>query len=159
MKNVVFWDVALCRSCVNRRFGETYRLHLQGRRNIAGYFRLVAQSAATCPPLRWRPYVPPKSRLTQDLHRATSQKTTFFIVTAVKVSNLTRTHMFISVNILSITDNWLSKWRQRHLVYGGQCSFKEHGNVDRVSVLHLWEYGRITFPWEWCYWMVIKKNH
>jgi hypothetical protein len=21
MKNVVFWDVALCRSCVNRRFG------------------------------------------------------------------------------------------------------------------------------------------
>jgi hypothetical protein len=29
MKNVVFWDVALCRSCVNRRFGVTYRLHLQ----------------------------------------------------------------------------------------------------------------------------------
>jgi hypothetical protein len=24
MKNVVFWDVALCRSCVNRRFGGTY---------------------------------------------------------------------------------------------------------------------------------------
>jgi hypothetical protein len=31
-KNAVFWDVALCRSCVNRRFGGTYRLHLQGRR-------------------------------------------------------------------------------------------------------------------------------
>jgi hypothetical protein len=29
MKNVVFWDVALCRSCVDRRFGGTYRLHLQ----------------------------------------------------------------------------------------------------------------------------------
>jgi hypothetical protein len=28
MKNAVFWDVALCRSCVNRRFGGTYRLHL-----------------------------------------------------------------------------------------------------------------------------------
>jgi hypothetical protein len=25
-KNTVFWDVASCRSCVNRRFGETYRL-------------------------------------------------------------------------------------------------------------------------------------
>jgi hypothetical protein len=32
MKNFVFWDVALCRSCVNRRFGGTYRLHLQGRK-------------------------------------------------------------------------------------------------------------------------------
>jgi hypothetical protein len=32
MKNVVFWDVALCRSCVNRCFGGTYRLHLQGRK-------------------------------------------------------------------------------------------------------------------------------
>jgi hypothetical protein len=30
MKNSVFWDVALCKSCVNRRFGGTDRLHLQG---------------------------------------------------------------------------------------------------------------------------------
>jgi hypothetical protein len=28
MKYAVFWDVAQCRSCVNRRFGGTYRLHL-----------------------------------------------------------------------------------------------------------------------------------
>jgi hypothetical protein len=33
--------------------------------------------------------VPPKRRFTQDLHGATSQKTAFFIVTAVKTSNLT----------------------------------------------------------------------
>jgi hypothetical protein len=32
MKNAVLWDVAACRSCVNRRFGGTYRLHLQGRK-------------------------------------------------------------------------------------------------------------------------------
>jgi hypothetical protein len=32
LKNVIFWDVALCRSCVTRRFGGTYRLHLQGRK-------------------------------------------------------------------------------------------------------------------------------
>jgi hypothetical protein len=31
LKNAVFWDVAPCRSCVNRRFGGTYRLHLQSR--------------------------------------------------------------------------------------------------------------------------------
>jgi hypothetical protein len=37
MKNAVFWDVALCRSCLNRRFGGTYRLQ--------------PQSAATCS--RW----------------------------------------------------------------------------------------------------------
>jgi hypothetical protein len=33
MKNTVFWDVAQCRYFVNRRFGGTYRLHLQGIRN------------------------------------------------------------------------------------------------------------------------------
>jgi hypothetical protein len=32
MKNAVFWNVAPCRSGVNRRFGGTYRLHLQGRK-------------------------------------------------------------------------------------------------------------------------------
>jgi hypothetical protein len=30
MKKSVFWYVAPCRYCVNRRFGGTYRLHLQG---------------------------------------------------------------------------------------------------------------------------------
>jgi hypothetical protein len=40
-------------------------------------------------PWRWRRYVPPKRRSTQDLHSATSQKTTFFMVTAVKASKLT----------------------------------------------------------------------
>jgi hypothetical protein len=33
MKNAVFWDVALCSFCVNRRFGGMYRVHLQGRKN------------------------------------------------------------------------------------------------------------------------------
>jgi hypothetical protein len=33
MKNAVFWDVALCRYFVNRRFGGMYHLHLQGIRN------------------------------------------------------------------------------------------------------------------------------
>jgi hypothetical protein len=32
MKNAVLWDVAPCRSCVNRRFGGTYRLRIQGRK-------------------------------------------------------------------------------------------------------------------------------
>jgi hypothetical protein len=32
LKNAVFWVVALCTACVNRHFGGTYRLHLQGRK-------------------------------------------------------------------------------------------------------------------------------
>jgi hypothetical protein len=32
IKNAVLWDVAPWRSCVNRRFGGPYRLHLQGRK-------------------------------------------------------------------------------------------------------------------------------
>jgi hypothetical protein len=37
---------------------------------------------------RWRRYIPPKHRFTQDLHSATSQKTAFFIVTAMESSDL-----------------------------------------------------------------------
>jgi hypothetical protein len=35
MKSIIFWDMTPCSplSC-NRRFGGTYRLHLQGRRII-----------------------------------------------------------------------------------------------------------------------------
>jgi hypothetical protein len=32
MMNAVFWDVVPCGFCVNRRFGGSYSLHLQGRR-------------------------------------------------------------------------------------------------------------------------------
>jgi hypothetical protein len=68
------------------------------------FFWDVAQSAATCSrwflargfflPWRWMRYFPPKRLLTQDLQVATSQKTAFFIVTAVKASNPTRTYLY-----------------------------------------------------------------
>jgi hypothetical protein len=32
MKNAIFWDMTPCTSCMNRRFGGMYRLHLQGRK-------------------------------------------------------------------------------------------------------------------------------
>jgi hypothetical protein len=62
MKNTVFWVVASCSSYVNRRFGGSCRLHLQGRRIYSYLLTLVprsqilivstdAQSAATCS--RW----------------------------------------------------------------------------------------------------------
>jgi hypothetical protein len=75
LTNAIFCDVAPCISCVNRSVGGKYRLHLQGKKireretsvsrwlqtkppvslpscsYIAGCFRVVAQSAATCS--RW----------------------------------------------------------------------------------------------------------
>jgi hypothetical protein len=72
LKNAIFWDVALCRSYVNRCFGH-------------GYSHLLILVP------RLRIFLPEdglKHQFTQYLHTATSQKTAFFIVTAVKTSNL-----------------------------------------------------------------------
>jgi hypothetical protein len=95
MKNAVFWDVAPCRSCVTRRFGGTYRLHIQGRKirergtsestgcfstgdSVCSHLLSLVPRSRNFIPWRWRRYVPPKRRVTQDLHGATSQKTIFF---------------------------------------------------------------------------------
>jgi hypothetical protein len=51
---------------------------------------------------RWRRYVPPKRRLTPHLHGATSKKTAFFIVTAVKTSNLTYSSLSVR-NVRALT--------------------------------------------------------
>jgi hypothetical protein len=72
MKSTNFWDVAPCRSCVNRRFGGMYRLHLQGRK--------ICKRETSMSRWRWRRYIPPKRQFTQVLHSATSQKTAFFFV-------------------------------------------------------------------------------
>jgi hypothetical protein len=34
LKDVVFWDVKPCDSSKNRRFGGTYRLHLEGNESL-----------------------------------------------------------------------------------------------------------------------------
>jgi hypothetical protein len=33
MKNAILWDVMLCGSCKNRRFGGTFRFYRQGDKN------------------------------------------------------------------------------------------------------------------------------
>jgi hypothetical protein len=58
-------------------------------------------------PWRWRWYFPPKPRYTQDLHSSTSQKTEFFIVTAVKTRNLTTLPFaYTKVHNLCILPSW-----------------------------------------------------
>jgi hypothetical protein len=110
-KNGVFWDVTPCGSCKNRRFGGTYRFHHQGDKNQRTRNLAVTRNEARCEeissqrvslrltakflvlrflsPWWWKRYVPPKRRFLQDPHGVTSQKTQFFIVTAVNTSNLT----------------------------------------------------------------------
>jgi hypothetical protein len=84
MKNAVFWDMASCRSCVNRRFWGAYRLHLQGRKirergiSVCCHLLTLVPRSRNFLPWRWRRYVPPKRWFTQELHGATSQKTAFF---------------------------------------------------------------------------------
>jgi hypothetical protein len=51
MKNTVFWDVAPCRSCVNRRFGGMYYLHLQGK-NIRELRTSLRRWLQTCRRMR-----------------------------------------------------------------------------------------------------------
>jgi hypothetical protein len=86
----------------NRRFGGTYCLHLQGRRNKFSknlFFR----------PWRWRRYVLPKSQLTlKEIHGVISQKMVLFITTAVRTSNPT------CKTIVHKLDLWFSQprlWR------------------------------------------------
>jgi hypothetical protein len=43
---------------------------------------------------QWRRYVPPKRLFLQEPHGVTSQKTTFFIVSAAKTSNLTSSNSY-----------------------------------------------------------------
>jgi hypothetical protein len=47
LKNAVFWDVAPCRSCVNRSFGGTYHLHLEVRKNPRARNQRKQVAAAT----------------------------------------------------------------------------------------------------------------
>jgi hypothetical protein len=49
MKSTVFWDITLCNPLsVNRRFGGTYRLHLQVRKNKFGNKPACKQVADVC---------------------------------------------------------------------------------------------------------------
>jgi hypothetical protein len=86
MKNGVFWDVTPCGSCNNRRthFFAAY---------VGCQLQLVLFLVHRFLSPWWRRrQVPPTRRFLQEPHGVTTQKTSFFIVTAVKTSNLTDFH-------------------------------------------------------------------
>jgi hypothetical protein len=95
LKSIIFWDMTPCSlSSFNRRFGGSFRLHLQGRRNKFKN-QQASKQVASCLVWRWRRYVPPKRRLKLDrLHGVISQKMILFITNDAKTSNPTDLFMF-----------------------------------------------------------------
>jgi hypothetical protein len=114
MKSIIFWDMRPCSPLsFNRRFGGTYRLYHQGRRNM--FSKPTNKQVASCllagflnlflRPWRWRRYVPPKRRLKLNgLHGVISQMI-LFITTAVKTSNPT-----IIINFCNIKGVYLKTY-------------------------------------------------
>jgi hypothetical protein len=98
MENVVFLDVAPCASCKNWRFGGMFRLHHQGdknqltRNNVNPNKRRLLVTANVVPssPILVTLMMETLSSSETSPQGVTSQKTAFFIVTAVKTSNLTK---------------------------------------------------------------------
>jgi hypothetical protein len=78
MNNTIFWNITPCSPLkVNRRFGRTYHLHLQGWISRVRYQRESRWQAR-----RWRTYIPPKSQLTfNGLRGVISQKILIFRTT------------------------------------------------------------------------------
>jgi hypothetical protein len=85
LKNAVFWDfmpVALLRTDVaEKRIATIIRVSVIGK---IGTTLVVTSKRVGL----WRLYIPPKRRFFQEPHCVTPQKAAFFILTAVKTSNL-----------------------------------------------------------------------
>jgi hypothetical protein len=88
LKSAIFWDIPPCSPLiVNRGFGGTYRLHLQGRKNK--FSKKPAQL--------------------NGLHGVISQKMVLFIITAVKISNPT-TYSSCSEDMNLLNDSF-RRWK------------------------------------------------
>jgi hypothetical protein len=104
LKSITFWDMTPCSPLsFNRRFGGTYRLHLQGRRRYVATCFFVGLLNLFSRPWRWRRYVSPKRRLKLNgLQGVTSHKMILFITTAVKTSNPTMFYFFTKISISNL---------------------------------------------------------
>jgi hypothetical protein len=122
MKNAIFRDVVPCGSCVNRRFGGTYRLHLQSRK--------IRERGTSL--IRWlqrRGYVHPKRRFAQDLHGATYQRRYYSSVTEFTSTENAKQHR--------IMDSLIKEAK----VYGGQ---------EREVNKHVWTVVELDYNVKTC---------
>jgi hypothetical protein len=100
VKNVVFWDFTKRGSCKNRRFGETYGLHHQGDKNrFILRFPVTADvpSSPILVTLMMEALISSETPFLQEPQGITTQKTAFFLVTAVKTSSLLSHQLFLSM--------------------------------------------------------------
>jgi hypothetical protein len=114
LKSIIFWDMTTCSPLsVNWRFGGTYNLNLQGRRN-----------KFSKKPASKRRYVPPKRRLTLNgLHGVISQKIILFITTAVKTSNPTCLSLFANISSASSNRGFYACIVILAFSYNGICEY------------------------------------
>jgi hypothetical protein len=101
LKNAVFWDVAPCRSYVNRRFGGTYRLHLQGRKirereTSVSMWLHAASSLTDFSTLKMEAIRSSETSVHIRSTRHHIPEDDFFIVIAVKTTNLTQMSLLFS---------------------------------------------------------------
>jgi drug/metabolite transporter (DMT)-like permease len=95
----------------NRRFGGTYRLHLQALSILLATSLLAGLLNLFLRPRKWRQYVPPKRRLKLNgLHGIIFQNMILFITTAVKTSNPTNFMLLRSHNISGINSLLCKLW-------------------------------------------------
>jgi hypothetical protein len=132
---------------VNRRFGGTYRLHLQGRissaRNQhASILLATCLLAVCCSAYFFDPEdggdVPPKRRFTLNgLYGVISQKMILFITTAVKTSNpaywINSIVYFSHKSLINIYSYPVSMFVLEHLLNASSIYFTNNVNGNRLS--------------------------
>jgi hypothetical protein len=114
----VFWDITPYSSLkINRRFKGTCHHHLQK----PAWSRLLPASlwflaCLTLGPWWWRWHVTPKRRLTfNKIHVDISQKIRAFIITSLRISNLTKSKAFYCVTCIQTTVTELDRTEVRKL--------------------------------------------
>jgi hypothetical protein len=96
MESSLFWDITPCSPLkVNWPFGETCRLHLQGRRISQARNQLESTWQAKL--LRWRPHVPPKRQF--NLHRCENLR---FYKSSYRVGDWSFRNIAPNCNVISL---------------------------------------------------------
>jgi hypothetical protein len=99
-------------------FASSCRLSRQSKtpsQGVCSHLLMMVPPSRIFLPWTWWRYILLKDRFTQELHGVTSQKTAFFIVTAVKTSNLT--YLFLFVHFFCINDLFLQCLHAIRLVF------------------------------------------
>jgi hypothetical protein len=94
-----------------------------------------------------RRYVPPKRRFLKQIYGASSKKTPFFIVTAVKTSNLTDIMSFFHLEYSTCNRNFWSVAREHfeEIPLSTLLSPAAEHSVNRVVLLHMRHIREFTY--------------